>query len=282
MQPVKVDPAQIQQILINLVVNARDAMLEGGKVVIETANVELDEEYAGRHIEVQPGHYVMLAVSDNGSGIDEPTQARIFEPFFTTKQEGKGTGLGLSTVYGIVRQSGGHITVESALREGTRFRIYLPPTAMAELQVEDETPSMQTEILSGTETVLVVEDEPALRRLISVSLEKRGYTVLAAEDGTEAIRILENNPGKIDLVISDIMMPKLNGLELRKKAILLRPEMRFLFISGYAEDTIGWTAHLPQDVGYLEKPFLPIELERKVRAQLNESDARRASTDKVA
>jgi two-component system cell cycle sensor histidine kinase/response regulator CckA len=115
-----------------------------------------------------------------------------------------------------------------------------------------------------------------------VSLEKRGYTVLAAEDGTEAIRILENNPGKIDLVISDIMMPKLNGLELRKKAILLRPEMRFLFISGYAEDTIGWTAHLPQDVGYLEKPFLPVELERKVRAQLNESDARRASTDKVA
>jgi PAS domain S-box-containing protein len=178
LQQVKVDPSQIQQILINLVVNARDAMPQGGKVVIETANVELDEEYAGRHIEVQPGRYVMLAVSDNGSGIDEQTQARIFEPFFTTKQEGKGTGLGLSTVYGIVRQSGGHITVESALREGTRFRIYLPPTAVTELKVEDETPPMQTEILSGTETVLVVEDEPALRRLISVSLEKRGYTVL--------------------------------------------------------------------------------------------------------
>jgi two-component system cell cycle sensor histidine kinase/response regulator CckA len=282
LQAVKVDPAQIQQILINLVVNARDAMPQGGKVVIETANVELDEEYAGRHIEVQPGRYVMLAVSDNGSGIDEPTQARIFEPFFTTKQEGKGTGLGLSTVYGIVRQSGGHITVESALREGTRFRIYLPPTAMTELKVEDATPPMQIEILSGTETVLVVEDEPALRRLISVSLEKRGYTVLAAEDGAEAIRILENNPGKIDLVVSDIMMPKLNGLELRKKAILLRPEMRFLFISGYAEDTIGRTAHLPQDAGYLEKPFLPIELARKVRELLNESDARRGSTGKTA
>ena len=282
LSPVKVDPAQIQQILINLVVNARDAMPQGGKVVIETANVELDEEYAGRHIEVQPGRYVMLAVSDNGSGIDAQTQARIFEPFFTTKQEGKGTGLGLSTVYGIVRQSGGHITVESALREGTRFRIYLPPTAVTELKVEDETPLLQTEILFGTEMVLVVEDEPALRRLISVSLEKRGYAVLAAEDGTEAIRILENNPGKIDLVVSDIMMPKLNGLDLRKKAILLRPKMRFLFISGYAEDTIGRTVHLPQDASYLEKPFLPIELARAVRALLNESDAGKGSTGKTA
>jgi PAS domain S-box-containing protein len=282
LSPVKVDPAQIQQILINLVVNARDAMPQGGKVVIETSNVELDEEYADRHIDLQPGPYVMLAVSDDGSGIDEPTQARIFEPFFTTKQEGKGTGLGLSTVYGIVRQSGGHITVESALREGTRFRIYLPPTAVTELKVEDETPPMQPSILSGTETVLVVEDEPALRRLISVSLEKRGYTVLAAEDGTEAIRILENNPGEIDLVVSDIMMPKLNGLELRKKATLLRPEMRFLFISGYAEDTIGRTEHFPQDAGYLEKPFLPIELVRKVRGLLNESDAGRGCTGKTA
>ena len=282
LQPVKVDPAQIQQILINLVVNARDAMPQGGKVVIETANVELDEEYAGCHIEVQPGRYIMLTVSDNGSGIDEQTKARIFEPFFTTKQEGKGTGLGLSTVYSIVRQSGGHITVESALREGTRFRIFLPPTAATELKLVDETPPMQTEILAGTETVLVVEDEPALRRLISVSLEKRGYTVLTAEDGAEAIRILENNPGEIDLVVSDIMMPKLNGLDLMKKAILLRPKMRFLFISGYAEDTIGQTAHLPQDAGYLEKPFLPIELARKVRALLNESDAGRGSTGKSA
>ena len=282
LSPVRVDPAQIQQILINLVVNARDAMPQGGKVVIETANVELDEEYAGRHIEVQPGSYVMLAVNDNGSGIDAQTQARILEPFFTTKQEGKGTGLGLSTVYGIVRQSGGHITVDSALREGTRFCVYLPSTAATELTVEDETPPMQTEVLAGTETVLVVEDDPALRRLISVSLEKRGYTVLVAEDGTEAIRILESNPGKIDLVVSDIMMPKLNGLELRKKAILLRPEMRFLLISGYAEDTIGETAHLPQDAGYLEKPFLPIELARKVRALLNDSDAGRDSTGKTA
>jgi len=282
LQPVKVDPAQIQQILINLVVNARDAMPQGGKVVIETANVELDEEYAGRHIEAQPGRYVMLAVSDNGSGMDEQTQARIFEPFFTTKTEGKGTGLGLSTVYGIVRQSGGHIAVESALREGTRFRIYLPPAAVTELTVKDEMPPMQTEMLSGTETVLVVEDEPALRSLTSAVLEKRGYTILAAEDGIEAIRILENSPGEIDLVVSDIMMPKLNGFELYKKATLLRPEIRFLFISGYAEDMIVRTAHLPQDVGYLQKPFLPIELVRKVRALLNESDAGRGSTVKTA
>ncbi|MFZ0860904.1 MAG: PAS domain S-box protein [Candidatus Sulfotelmatobacter sp.] len=282
LQRVKADPAQIQQILINLVVNARDAMPQGGKVVIETANVELDEEYAGRHIEVQPGHYVMLAVSDNGSGIDEPTRVRIFEPFFTTKGEGKGTGLGLSTVYGIVRQSGGHINVESILREGTRFSIYLPPTAVAELREEDETPPMQTGGLAGTETVLVVEDESALRRLISVSLEKRGYTVLAADDGAEAIRIMENNPDKIDLVVSDIMMPKMNGLELREKAILLQPEMKFLLISGYMEDTISHSEHLPPDAGYLEKPFLPIELARKVRDLFNKEGAGRSSTDKTA
>jgi two-component system cell cycle sensor histidine kinase/response regulator CckA len=275
--PVEVDPAQIQQILINLVVNARDAMPQGGKVVIETAMAELDEEYASRHIEVQPGHYVMLTVSDNGAGIDEQTQARIFEPFFTTKQAGKGTGLGLSTVYGIVRQSGGHITFESALRQGTRFRIYLPPMAATGPQVEHETAQVATEVLGGTEAVLVVEDEPALRALISVSLKKRGYNVLVAEDGAAAIRILENSPSDIDLVVSDIMMPKLNGLELRKKALLMVPEMRFLFISGYAEDTIGQTAHLPEDAGYLEKPFLPVELARKVRALLNENDARRGS-----
>ncbi|MGO9647140.1 MAG: PAS domain S-box protein [Terriglobales bacterium] len=278
---VKVDPAQIQQILINLVVNARDAMPQGGKVVIETANVELDQEYASRQVEVQPGRYVMLTVSDNGTGIDEPTKARIFEPFFTTKQEGKGTGLGLSTVYGIIRQSGGHITVESGLREGTKFRIYLPSAAIAELNVE-EPPLMQPEVLSGTETVLVVEDEPALRILISESLEKRGYTVLAAEDGTEAIRILESNRGKIDLVVSDIMMPKLNGLELWEKAILLWPEMPFLFISGYAEGTIGQTVHLPQAAGYIEKPFLPIELARKVRGLLNENEVGRGSAGKTA
>ena len=279
---VKVDPAQIQQILINLVVNARDAMPQGGKVVIETSNVELDEEYTSRHIDVQPGRYVMLTVSDNGSGIDEQTQARIFEPFFTTKQKGKGTGLGLSTVYGIVRQSGGHVTVESVLQEGSKFRIYLPPTEATGLRTQVEAPPIQGEILSGTETVLAVEDEPSLRRLISVSLEKRGYTVLAAEDGTEALRILESNPDKIDLVVSDIMMPKMNGLELRRKAVLLRPGVRFLFISGYAEDTIGRTAQLPQDAGYLEKPFLPIELARKVRQLLKNGDARRASTGKTA
>ena len=282
LQLVKVDPAQIQQILINLVVNARDAMPQGGKIAIETANVELDEEYAGCHIEVQPGAYVMLTVSDNGSGIDEQTQARIFEPFFTTKRAGKGTGLGLSTVYGIVRQSGGHITVDSALNEGTTFRIYLPPTAVTELKVEDETPPMQIEILTGTETVMVVEDEPALRRLISVSLEKRGYAVLAAADGTEAIRIIENNAGNIDLVVSDIMMPKLNGLELMKKAAVLRPKMQFLLISGYMEDSTGLAEHLVQEAGYLEKPFLPIELARKVRTLLNESGARSGSADKTA
>ena len=278
---VKVDPAQIQQILINLVVNARDAMPQGGKIIIETANVDLDKDRAGRHLGVQPGRYVMLAVSDNGAGIEESVQAHMFEPFFTTKIAGKGTGLGLSTVYGIVRQSGGYITVESALGKGTSFRIYLPPRAATELNLEEET-SSQPEVLTGTETVLVVEDEPALRKLLSASLEKRGYTVLVAGNGTDAMQIVENHSDKIDLVVSDIMMPKMNGLELRKKTILLRPEIRFLFMSGYRDDTTGKANHLPRGADFLAKPFLPIELTRKVRTLLNQGYPAKLTTGKTA
>jgi two-component system cell cycle sensor histidine kinase/response regulator CckA len=268
--PVKADPAQIQQILINLVVNSRDAMPQGGKVIIETANVELDDKYASHHLDVQPGSYVMLAVSDNGSGIDGPTQARIFEPFFTTKRAGRGTGLGLSTVNGIVRQSGGHITVESALQEGTKFRMYLPPTATIEPK-EAEKMLPQPQLLNGTETVLVVEDEPALRRLISETLKRRGYTVLTAQDGTEAMRIIEDRSAPIDLVVSDIMMPKMGGLELKKKAISLRPALKFLLISGCMEGVIGQTENIPQGSIYVGKPFLPVELARQVRTALNQN-----------
>ena len=280
--PVKADPAQIQQILINLVVNARDAMPQGGKITIETANVELDEKYASRHLDVQPGSYVMVAVCDNGSGIDEPTQTHIFEPFFTTKRAGRGTGLGLSTVNGIVRQSGGHITVESALREGTRFRMYLPPTEATKPREEEWKSPIRAATLSGTETVLVVEDESALRRLISEVLVKRGYTVLTAEDGAQAISIIQATPNMIDLVISDIMMPKMGGIELRKRATRMRPGMKFLLISGCMEGEIGQTAPLPRGSFYVGKPFLPVELARQVRNALNQSYPQRGSSGKIA
>src|SRR5216117_1339710 len=202
LQQVKVDPAQIQQILINLVVNARDAMPQGGKVVIETANVELDEEYAGRHLEVQPGHYVMLAVSDNGCGIDEPTQAHIFEPFFTTKQEGKGTGLGLATVYGIVKQSGGHVEVDSEPDKGTTFRIYLPRLDAAAITV-DRNPR-PTAAAGGSETILLVEDEEGVRELARDILRASGYTVLEARNGPEALLLCERHQGPLDLLLTDV------------------------------------------------------------------------------
>jgi two-component system, cell cycle sensor histidine kinase and response regulator CckA len=278
---VQADPAQIQQILINLVGNARDAMPRGGKIIIETANAELATEYANRHLEVQPGPYVMLTVGDNGPGIDELTQTRIFEPFFTTKRAGRGTGLGLSTVNGIVQQSGGHITVESALQKGTRFRMYFPQTEAMKPSVEEAVPR-ELQVLNGAETILVVEDESILRRLISRTLEKRGYTVLTAQDGSEAIRIIEEVTEGIDLVLSDLVMPKMGGLELRKRAILLRPAMKFLLISGYVENLMGQTEALPQGLFYVGKPFLPVELARHVRAALNQDYADEAPIDMIA
>ncbi len=209
---VKADSGQIQQVLINLAVNARDAMPQGGKVTIETANTDLEESYCSQHLGAQPGAHVMLTVRDTGSGMDAETLSRIFEPFFTTKEKGKGTGLGLSTIYGIVKQSGGHIDVESSMGKGTVFRIYLP---RAEALVEQSEPTVtQPEEPGGSETILVVEDETALRRLICLSLERRGYKVLAAKDGVEAIEICQRSPSQIHLVLSDIMMPHVNGLQL--------------------------------------------------------------------
>jgi len=261
---VKADPGQIQQILINMAANARDAMPQGGKVTIETANTELDESYRSQHLGVQPGAYVMLTVRDTGSGMDAETLSRIFEPFFTTKEQDKGTGLGLSTIYGIVKQSGGHIDVESSLGKGTVFRIYLP---RAEGQVEQSEPAVpQPEELGGSETILVVEDETALRRLICLSLERRGYKVLAAKDGTEAIEICQRSPSQIQLVLSDIMMPHVNGLQLRERTATLCPDAKFLFMSGYSEEIVGNL--LAQGCAFLEKPFLPDELVGKVRELL--------------
>jgi CheY-like chemotaxis protein len=262
---VKADSGQIQQILINLAVNARDAMPQGGKVTIETANTEPDESYYDQHPGIQPGTHVRLTVRDTGCGMEAETRSHIFEPFFTTKEQGKGTGLGLSTIYGIVKQSGGHIDVESSIGKGTVFRIYLP---RAEAQVEQsESTVTQPEEPGGSATILVVEDETALRRLICLSLERRGgYKVLAAKDGAEAIEICQRSPSQIHLVLSDIMMPHVNGLQLRERAATLCPDAKFLFMSGYSEEIVEnlWA----QGCAFLEKPFLPDELVGKVRELL--------------
>ena len=263
---VQVDPGQVQQILINLVANARDAMPEGGKVVIETANADLDEEYARQHLGLRPGRYVMLSVSDTGCGMDAETHAHIFEPFFTTKQLGKGTGLGLSTVHGIVHQSGGYITVESAVGKGTTFRIYLP-LVQAIVEEAEVTPQSPTE-QRGSETILVVEDATDLRGLLCSSLERRGYKVHTARDGVQAMEILRQEPCAIHLVVSDIMMPHVDGLELKRRAATLRPDVKFLFMSGYSEEAIDQRQTLAQGCAFLEKPFLPDELASKVRELL--------------
>jgi two-component system cell cycle sensor histidine kinase/response regulator CckA len=266
---VKADPGQIQQILINLLINARDAMPQGGKVTIETANMEFDESYCGQHPGVQPGTHVLLTVRDTGCGMGAETRSHIFEPFFTTKEQGKGTGLGLSTIYGIVKQSGGRLDVESSLGKGTAFRIYLP---CVEAQVGQSEPTVtQPKELGGSETILVVEDETALRRLICLSLERRGYKVLAAKDGAAAIEICQQSPSQIHLVLSDVMMPHVNGPQLKEKAATLCPDARFLFMSGYSDEIVKNL--VAQGCGFLEKPFLPDELVGKVRELLKREAA---------
>ena len=276
---VKVDPAQVQQILINLVVNARDAMPRGGKISIETAGVVLDEEFASRYFDVIPGEYIMISVSDNGEGIDPDTLPHIFEPFFTTKQAGKGTGLGLSTTYGIVKQSGGHLTVASVRGRGTTFRIYFPK--LAEATASTGSHSMKTASShpqpspTGNATILLVEDEPGLRKLMKNVLEKQGYRVLENKDGQEALSACQDNLEHIDLVVTDYAMPRMTGLQLKEKLIALRPGIKFLLISGYAEgiveNSLQWDF---EGLDFLEKPFLPEELARKVREILSRSDGK--------
>jgi two-component system, cell cycle sensor histidine kinase and response regulator CckA len=263
---VKVDPGQVQQILINLLVNARDAMPKGGKVVIETASTELDETRASPHTGLRPGAYVKLSVSDTGGGMNEETSSHIFEPFFTTKEPGKGTGLGLSTVYGIVKQSGGYITVETVVGKGTTFHIYLPliRTAVEESVVTPPSPAKQC----GGETILIVEDESTLRRLLCLSLERQGYRVHSARDGAEGIEIFRQQPYAIHLVVSDIMMPHMDGIELKRKAAVLRPDVKFLFMSGYSEEVIEQLQTMGHGCAFLEKPFLPRDLVIKVQGLL--------------
>ena len=269
---VKADPAQIQQILINLVVNARDAMPQGGKITIETAEVVLDGEFASHHVDLRPGDYVMLSVGDTGAGIDPETLPHVFEPFFTTKKAGKGTGLGLSTTYGIVKQSGGHITVTSVPGQGTMFRIYLPKLA----ETHDNNVAMQHSIPMPTAiaTILLVEDEFSLRRLMKVTLERHGYRVLEAKDGTEGLSVFRQHLEQVELVVTDLAMPRMTGLQLKGKIMALRPSMRFLLISGYAEDVIDSREQIARAGDFLEKPFHPDELVRKIREILDRINRR--------
>jgi len=260
---VRADKGQIEQIIMNLAVNARDAMPQGGKLTIETDDVFLDEAYEQSHLEVKPGPYVMLAVSDNGMGMDAETQSHIFEPFFTTKTMGQGTGLGLATVYGIVRQSGGYIWVYSEPGQGTTFKIYLPRVEEP-LESSEPKPSVVID-LKGREIVLLVEDDHALREVISRGLKKFGYKILEAANGGEALLICEKQKGPIDLLLTDVVLPQMSGRELAERLRSFRADMKVLYMSGYTENAIVNNGILKENVGFLQKPFKVNVLVQKIR-----------------
>ncbi|HUS11553.1 MAG TPA: response regulator [Pyrinomonadaceae bacterium] len=259
------DPGQLEQVLMNLVVNARDAMPNGGKITIETSMVEIDRPYAETHVAVQPGPYVMLAVSDNGSGIDAETREHIFDPFYTTKEQGKGTGLGLSTVYGIVKQSGGNIWVYSEPERGTVFKIYLPRAKSLEM-TESSAPVRIPP--RGRETILLVEDEQMVRELAKEILEDNGYAVMAARNGEEGLRICEEFEGRIDMMITDVVMPHMSGRELAERVVHLRPETKVLYMSGYTDDAIMRHGILDDHMLFLQKPFTADSFVLKIRDAL--------------
>jgi two-component system, cell cycle sensor histidine kinase and response regulator CckA len=261
--PVKADPSQVQQILMNLAVNARDAMPEGGRLAIETSNTELDEAYARAHDGVRAGKYVLLTISDTGTGMGAETLARVFEPFFTTKETGKGTGLGLATVFGIVQQSMGHIAVSSSLGRGTTFRIYLPRFAGVAERVSLAPTEGPTE--RGDETILLVEDEDQVRVLARSILRRNGYVVLDAPNAGEALLICEQHPERIHLLLTDVVLPRMNGRQLAERLSAMRPEMKVLFMSGYTDDAFLHRGLPDSGVSFLQKPFTPTLLARKVR-----------------
>ena len=265
LRQVTVDPASVEQILVNLAVNARDAMPTGGRLTIETANVERDDTYAETHVAMRPGPYVMLAVSDTGAGIDAATRARVFEPFFTTKEQGKGSGLGLATVYGMVKQSGGYIWVYSELGHGTMFKVYLPPTAAPSVAQPAANASAGA---PGWETVLLVEDEDAVRALAREVLRRHGYVVLEARHGVDAVRVAERHTDDIHLLVTDVVMPHMGGRDLAERLGAARPKMKTLFMSGYTDHAL-----LPEDLTpgaeFLQKPFTPEVFARRVRRILD-------------
>ncbi|MBI3662327.1 MAG: response regulator [Acidobacteria bacterium] len=259
---VKADPGQMEQVILNLAINARDSMPEGGKLTIETRNAELGENYLARRPLMRPGSYVLLAISDNGMGMDAATQARIFEPFFTTKEQGKGTGLGLATVYGIVKQSGGHIWVYSEPGQGTTFKIYLPRVERSlETAAAGRAPAGP---VTGTETILLVEDAVPLRQLACQYLEGIGYTVLSAADGAEAVRIAEKHPGPIDLLLTDVILPGLSGRKVAEHLTAMRKGIKVLYMSGYTNNAIIHHGILDAGVAFLQKPFRLADLAVKI------------------
>ena len=263
---VRTDPGQLEQVVMNVVVNARDAMPGGGKLIIETANAQVDQTYAGPNVDLKPGSYVVLAISDTGMGMDPETVTHLFEPFFTTKAPGKGTGLGLATAYGIVKQSGGAISVYSEPGRGTTVKIYLP-SAEAKLAAEaaEQEPAAA---LRGSETILVLEDEARVRKLVCEVLAGRGYHVLEAVRGEEAIRMAKEHKGRIHLLLADVVMPEMSGPQALEQIRTRHPNMKVLFMSGYTDEAMVHHGILDSGVPFLQKPFLPETLARKVREVL--------------
>ena len=267
LQSVRADAGQLEQVIMNLVINAAQAMPAGGRLNLETQNIMLDEDYTCNHAEARPGPHVLLIVRDTGHGMDAATRERIFEPFFTTKSVDKGTGLGLATVHGIVKQSGGHITVDSELGKGTTFKVYLPAvdapaTRSVELKVEDD-------MLTGTETILVCDDHDQLRHITERFLSAAGYTVLTAESGQAALSAAAAHPRRIDLLVTDVIMPDMNGKQLAEALADTNPGLKVLFISGYASDIIDSHCVMEKTVEFLEKPFNTSTLLRRVRGVLD-------------
>ncbi|BBO83284.1 hypothetical protein DSCO28_38500 [Desulfosarcina ovata subsp. sediminis] len=268
--PVMMDPGQIDQIMANLCVNARDAIADVGKVTIETGNVEFDEAYCAHHYGFLPGEYVLLSVSDNGCGMDSETLGNIFEPFFTTKDSGKGTGLGLATVYGIVKQNNGFVNVYSEPNQGTAFKIYLPRHRTEATGLPGK--KMEPPAESGHETILLVEDEPAILEMTTKMLQRLEYTVVAARTPNEAIRLAREYDGEFHLLVTDVVMPGMNGRDLAKRLLSIHSHLRCLFMSGYTANVIAHHGVLDEGVNFIQKPFSKEQLGAKVREALDKDN----------